>query len=344
MPSTSHRVVEKRKATCLENNTTRLQEKKSRLLLPRTTPYEVFMSFVKYDDQGNCETEHMVSKKCFDTWLATRLSLLRNPEESFRRSLLGHVIGSERRKPFPPDIEESLLIILRKPEVWQCFRGTDCKIGLRGFRNRGYHECLGISGTVSNIMNDIPWYQAKETYLHPSEMEYRLISNVLKFVQWSTDSSLLRGRLAKSIIENIAPDAFFGLLRQIGPDYFNSFTESGDTDKDFTLEGSFLMPGNIKFGAKLTGTLILDETFRILDSFLDDHILGESVRLKNWIGMSASCRQAVLFIIHMLPPLKRDGSVTGRNVIRLSNNEKKILLFKWKQASENISCVTFQES
>lgn len=96
------------------------------------------MSFV--DENGNAE--RMQSKECYQTWVHTRKSPPKKPQESFRRVLTAHACGVDGRRPFPEDVEASLLKVLRRKEVWDCFKGTGVSIGIRGFRNVGYHEKL----------------------------------------------------------------------------------------------------------------------------------------------------------------------------------------------------------
>ena len=93
------------------------------------------MSFVDEDDASR-----VMSIECFNTWVATRQTYPKQPEESFRRVLIGHICGIDRRRPFPARVESSLLKIVRKKEVWECFKGSDVSIGIRGFRKKGFHE------------------------------------------------------------------------------------------------------------------------------------------------------------------------------------------------------------
>mmetsp|Transcript_12863 Transcript_12863/g.16712 ORF Transcript_12863/g.16712 Transcript_12863/m.16712 type:complete len:259 (+) Transcript_12863:458-1234(+) len=101
-----------------------------------TLSFKVFMSFLAEDGDAS----PILSKKCYDTWVSTRKGTLKQPQESFRRVLTAHVCGMDGRRPFPEDVENSLLKVLRKREVWECFRGTGVSIGIRGFRNIGCHE------------------------------------------------------------------------------------------------------------------------------------------------------------------------------------------------------------
>ena len=109
--------------------------------------YNVFMSFV--DDNG--EASKLLSKDCYKRWMASRRTTPKQPEESFRRVLTAHVCGVDGRRPFPPKVEASLLKVLRKKEVWDCFKDTPYSIGIRGFRNQGLHEASAKSNHKGNL-------------------------------------------------------------------------------------------------------------------------------------------------------------------------------------------------
>lgn len=98
--------------------------------------WEVFMSFVDEDQNAS----RILSSDCFNTWVNTRQTYPKQPEESFRRVLIGHICGIDRRRPFNEKVEASLLKIIRQKKVWECFRGTEVCIGIRGFRKQGFHE------------------------------------------------------------------------------------------------------------------------------------------------------------------------------------------------------------
>lgn len=104
--------------------------------------WEVFMSFV--DENHNAT--RVLSQECFNTWVATRQTYPKQPEESFRRVLIGHICGIDRRRPFPERVETSLLHMVRRKEVWECFKGTNVCIGIRGFRKQGFHENKRLRG------------------------------------------------------------------------------------------------------------------------------------------------------------------------------------------------------
>jgi len=114
---------------------------------------DLFMSFVKETpdpmdpSRTIVDASPILSKECFEAWIGTRRSSLKKPEESFRRALTAHVTGADRRRPFPPRVEEKLLVQLRKQKTWACFEGRFSttegrliKIGEQGFRTLGYHE------------------------------------------------------------------------------------------------------------------------------------------------------------------------------------------------------------
>lgn len=115
--------------------------------------YNVFMSFVA----ENGDASGILSCACYDKWVSTRKAELKQPEESFRRVLTAHVCGLIGRKPFPADIEASLLRCLRKKQVWPCFRHTNVTIGIKGFRKTGFHESRrGIFGSNALSSNLSP--------------------------------------------------------------------------------------------------------------------------------------------------------------------------------------------
>lgn len=109
--------------------------------------YNVFMSFV--DENG--DASKLLSKECYKRWMASRRTTPKQPEESFRRVLTAHVCGVDGRRPFPPKVEASLLKVLRKKEVWDCFKDTPYSIGIRGFRNQGLHEASAKSNHRGNL-------------------------------------------------------------------------------------------------------------------------------------------------------------------------------------------------
>jgi len=103
--------------------------------------YSVFSMFIKYDEHSNCDATGIVSKECYEKWIASRRKLPKFPEKAFRRALTAHLRGVDGRRPFEPQVEASLLGELRKKKVWNCFEGIkNCKIGVHGFPSSGYHE------------------------------------------------------------------------------------------------------------------------------------------------------------------------------------------------------------
>ena len=113
---------------------------------------DIFLAFCQYfRDSTNpnfvfVDASAILSRACFEQWLSTRQKSLKKPEESFRKTVTAHAQGTDGRKPFPPEVERSLLVELRQQQVWDCFRnrtfdnGERMNIGLQGFRGYGYHE------------------------------------------------------------------------------------------------------------------------------------------------------------------------------------------------------------
>lgn len=60
--------------------------------------YQVFMSFVETNDEGEKNVDKVFSKECFNHWLSTRIKSPKQPSESFRRALTSHVRGTDQRK------------------------------------------------------------------------------------------------------------------------------------------------------------------------------------------------------------------------------------------------------
>ncbi|GBG29919.1 Ubiquitin carboxyl-terminal hydrolase 34 [Hondaea fermentalgiana] len=109
--------------------------------------YQIFMRHVHFDEVRNtANASGIFSKPCFEEWLATRLSSLKNPYESFRRAVLAHVTGLDGRKPFPPAVESDILRNVRRSAIWPCFlertlpNGRPVQVGVYGFRGQGYWE------------------------------------------------------------------------------------------------------------------------------------------------------------------------------------------------------------
>mmetsp|Transcript_6910 Transcript_6910/g.7896 ORF Transcript_6910/g.7896 Transcript_6910/m.7896 type:complete len:291 (-) Transcript_6910:715-1587(-) len=101
--------------------------------------YDIFMSFVQIVD-GKVDCSKLLSSKCYKRWLRTRLREPRKPPESFRRAITAHCRGEDGRRPFPREVEESLLKLMRKKRIWSCFRKTQVRIGARGYQAIGYWE------------------------------------------------------------------------------------------------------------------------------------------------------------------------------------------------------------
>lgn len=103
--------------------------------------FKVFKLFTKYDKSKNCDASGIVSKACFQKWKESRKKAPKNPQEAFRRALTAHIRGVDGRRPFAPEVEENLLIEVRKKKVWDCFEGCEgCFIGVQGFPSLGFHE------------------------------------------------------------------------------------------------------------------------------------------------------------------------------------------------------------
>jgi hypothetical protein len=116
--------------------------------VPEPTSHEIFMSFVRVLPCGAVDCSDILSPKCHQRWLETRTTRPSHEAECFRKSLIAKVTRTDcGSAAFPPAIEAALLVLLRKREVWPCFKGKldqltgrPIKIGSKGLRSLGFHE------------------------------------------------------------------------------------------------------------------------------------------------------------------------------------------------------------
>jgi len=110
----------------------------------RLTAYDVFSEFVNYseDENGNqiADASGLLSKECYERWLSSRYPKPRAPEEGFQAALMNHYISKQGSKPFKPEVEASLRVLLQRRQVWECFEDTEKTIGINGILVLGYHE------------------------------------------------------------------------------------------------------------------------------------------------------------------------------------------------------------
>lgn len=100
----------------------------------------VFERFTTDLPDGSVNTSKFLSKECYQTWLNTRTTYPKDAAHAFRKVVTGHCRGDHGLQPFPKEVEQSLLKLLRNKTVWPCFKGTKHKIGSRGFQTLGYWE------------------------------------------------------------------------------------------------------------------------------------------------------------------------------------------------------------
>lgn len=100
----------------------------------------LFSSFVKKDHNGKLDVTDIVSKECFEVWKKSRKMLPKHPPNAFRKAVTGHIRGDKGLRPFEPDVEQELLKLLRKRQIWPCFEFTEYRIGERGCKTIGFWE------------------------------------------------------------------------------------------------------------------------------------------------------------------------------------------------------------
>lgn len=107
---------------------------------------QMFEKYVTLNEIGQLDATMLFSLQCYNEWLNTRKTYPKNPPEAFRKMITGHCRGDSGLLPFQPQIEKAVVFMLRRRRVWECFRGTGVKVGLRGFKTKGYWEKLGKTG------------------------------------------------------------------------------------------------------------------------------------------------------------------------------------------------------
>lgn len=176
----------------------------NRLRRPRkNTTYEIFLKFVSYNKSGSkCDTTKLFSKKCFRTWLASRKKTPKRPGESFRRALVSQLTASDGRKPFPPDVEESILANLRRCRVWPCFKGTRSSIGIQGFSKQGFHERHNNSKADKVEGSDTIYHEAKAPNFDFNLPILNLLDSLLYSDFQNTNSIIKNESISKDLYMN----------------------------------------------------------------------------------------------------------------------------------------------
>lgn len=118
------------------------------------TSVEFFCKFVKVHKTKNgtlVDTSGILSLACYKAWLQSRKKVPGDPQKTFRKTIQAHCRGSDKRRPFPEEIEKSLLQNLRQHDPWRFFdehgdgiatMGGKERRKESGFRKLGYHEGL----------------------------------------------------------------------------------------------------------------------------------------------------------------------------------------------------------
>lgn len=100
----------------------------------------LFKKYITRNFDSSIDPSGIFTLSCYREWLSMKKSLPKKPAEAFRKAITGHVRGDNGLHPFTHEVERAVLRILRQKQVWSCFKGTDIKIGLRGFQTQGFWE------------------------------------------------------------------------------------------------------------------------------------------------------------------------------------------------------------
>lgn len=106
----------------------------------KSTTLSVIKKYLIRDKEGNVDALGILSRNSYKEWLKTRKYVPKDPPHAFRKLITGHCRGDKGLAPFEKDTEASVLKLLRRKKVWECFEGSSTKIGLRGFQTLGYWE------------------------------------------------------------------------------------------------------------------------------------------------------------------------------------------------------------
>jgi len=152
----------------------------------KMTSYEIFMKFVQYDEYtGKADAKGIFSKRCFNAWLATRAQAPKRAGESFRRALVSQLTASDGRKPFPPPVEESVLVNLRAKRVWACFKGTNTTIGIQGFTKHGFHEKQRRKSTIPVMKKEVSLELSNGVQNHSRLKQFAHSTPALNFLEFT---------------------------------------------------------------------------------------------------------------------------------------------------------------
>jgi len=119
--------------------------------LRNVTSIQVFQKYIREvrtpDNNIRIDCSGVISRACYEEWLATRKVKLKKPEDGFRKCLVSHITRTDGgSRVFLPRHEAAIIELLRPRKVWPCFEGRfyqdgkEVTIGIKGLRAKGFHE------------------------------------------------------------------------------------------------------------------------------------------------------------------------------------------------------------
>jgi hypothetical protein len=115
----------------------------------------LLLTFSVQRADGSWDFSGLLTRPCFEAWVATRRTLPQQLEFAFKDAVLTLIRERDCRVTLPPEMQSALLVELRKRRVWPCFQGyTDAAgkpitIGATGFRGQGQYEKRGSASPQS---------------------------------------------------------------------------------------------------------------------------------------------------------------------------------------------------
>jgi hypothetical protein len=115
----------------------------------------LLVKFAVQRADGSWDLSGLLTRPCYEAWVATRRTLPQQLEVAFKDAVLTLIRERDCRTTLPPDMQSALLVELRKRRVWPCFEGySDASgrpitIGATGFRGKGQYEKQGSASPQS---------------------------------------------------------------------------------------------------------------------------------------------------------------------------------------------------
>jgi hypothetical protein len=103
----------------------------------------LLLRFAQQRADGSWDASGLLSRECFEAWVASKRGEPKKAEHNFKEAVLGMLRGKSCSKTtLPVEMQEALLAEVRQKRVWPCFEGrldeegNPVTIGATGFRGK----------------------------------------------------------------------------------------------------------------------------------------------------------------------------------------------------------------